>query len=234
MGAPEQNNAVIGYRELRRIVGVLGFCYPILLPAYCYLTDGCPALQPTVSAYYHTNAHDLFVGVLFSIAVFMLAYKGPEVGNPWDSRAGTAACVFALGVALFPTAIHQPSVSRWVGLVHVLAAAGLFITLALMSLLLFTRTNKGPSPGVQKIRRNRVYRICGGTILLCILIIGAYSLFGWATALPTILGLPVVYALETLSLLCFGFSWLIKGETRWTDGAARGLQGPSRGRSENG
>lgn len=212
MHVSEQQNMVMGYRQLRRIVGVLGLYYPILLAVYCKVSDGCPELQPTVSAYYHTISHDLFVGVLFSIAVFMLVYKGPDIHNHWDSRAGNAACVFALGVALFPTASDRPEISPWVGIVHGVASGALFVTLALFSLLLFTRTHKGTKPGLKKRQRNRVYRICGILILLCIALIGAYKLFGWGQALPSVLGVPVVYGLETLALLAFGFSWLVKGE----------------------
>ncbi len=211
MGSVEEQNMVLGYRELRMIVGVLGFTYPFLLPVYCIVTGNFRTPEPSVSAYYHTAAHDLFVGVLCAIAVFFFAYKGHTRENHWDSRAGNLACVFALGVALFPTAYLHPEVPQWVGRVHGVASAALFVTLACFSLFLFTKTNKSKANlGRKKKQRNFVYRFCGWLIFLCIGLIGAYKYFGWSGL--SIVGLPFVYTLEAIALVAFGSSWLIKGE----------------------
>jgi hypothetical protein len=216
-GATEQRNFAMGYRELRLLVGGLGFIYPLLLPAYCYLTGQWEGWQPTVSAYYHQACHDLFVGVLFAIAVFFVGYHGPEVSNRADDYLGDAAGVGALGVALFPTAAGHPEIPHWVGIVHGVASGVLFAILGAFSFVLFTRTRKGAKIEGQKRRRNLVYRSCGVVIWICILLIGAFNLFKLQAALPNLGFLPTVYTLETIALLAFGASWLTKAELFFPD-----------------
>jgi hypothetical protein len=59
------------------------------------------------------------------------------------------------------------------------------------------------------LQRNLVYRICGYTILASILLVPAVNLFpGISGPIPS----PVFW-LETLAIVVFGVSWLIKGET---------------------
>ena len=78
-------------------------------------------------------------GFLFSIAVFLLAYRGID----WRDRvAGIAACVFAVGVALFPTEPPPPpnptDIQKTISFFHFLFAALMFGALAFFSLYLFT------------------------------------------------------------------------------------------------
>ena len=83
---------------LRKAVGVLGAA--LLLVVGCFLLGGCEGLEDSISDYYGTGVRDVFVGILFAIAWFMFAYRGYDSG---DDFYGDLACVFALGVALFPT-----------------------------------------------------------------------------------------------------------------------------------
>lgn len=55
---------VTDYLRLRRAIGVLG----VLLPAALYARAGW---QPSISAMYHTEARDLFVGALLVIATLL-------------------------------------------------------------------------------------------------------------------------------------------------------------------
>ena len=83
---------------------------------------------------------NVFVGTLCAIAVFMLSYRG--YGRS-DDVAGDLACVFAVGVALFPTTPPgEPSqMEKLVGAIHLGFAAVFFLTLAYFSLILFTKTD---------------------------------------------------------------------------------------------
>lgn len=197
-------NPIVSYHTLRRVVGVLGMGLPIVLAIWGFALQSPPALQDSISAYYALRTRDAFVGILFTIAWFLFTYRGHE---RQDDIAGNFACVFALGVALFPCTGES-----WEKILHFGAAFGLFVVLAYFSLFLFTKS--GPTQTPRKVIRNRVYRICGLIMLACIVLIGLYSAFLQDSALAA---LKPVFWLESLALWAFGVSWFVKGETLWKD-----------------
>ena len=137
--------------------------------------------------------------MLFTIAWFLFTYRGYERK---DDVAGNLACLFALGVELFPN-----SGEDWERVVHFLSAAGLFLVLAYFSLVLFRKSGEDPTP--RKLIRNRVYVACGGSILGCVVAVGVYTWFLQDTAIA---GTKPVFWLESLALWAFGISWAVKGE----------------------
>jgi len=195
---------VVSYRRLRRVVGVLGVSMPIVLAVWGLFLLAPPHLLASISDYYGLRTRDVFVGVLFTIAWFLYTYEGYDRR---DNLAGNLACLFALGVALFPD--DGPGLEP---AVHYACAAAMFLVLAYFSLALFTRSGGNPTPA--KLVRNRVYRSCGVIILACIALIGLYKLAGSPGASG---GWRPVFWLETLALWAFGFSWFVKGETLWRD-----------------
>jgi putative copper export protein len=59
--------------------------------------------------------------------------------------------------------------------------------------------------------RNRIYRICGAAMAVCIVLMALYFI------LPGSIGGPLsrynaVFWLETIAIVSFGISWLVKGE----------------------
>ncbi len=194
----------VSYLTLRRTVGVLGVALPVLVALWGFDLCHCVRLQPSISDYYALRTRDLFVGTLFTIAWFLFAYRGYDRR---DDVAGDLACLFALGVALSPNS--GTPVERTV---HFGSALCLFLVLAYFALFLFTKTGGAPTP--QKRIRNRVYRACGATMLVCIAAIGVYFAFLQDTAVS---GLDPVFWLESLALWAFGVSWFVKGETLWKD-----------------
>ncbi len=72
--------------------------------------------------------------------------------------------------------------------------------------------------------RNRIYKGCGVTILICIALIGLYY---WRMQGTSIARFKPVFWLESFALLAFGISWFIKGETLWKD------PGPSQAATRN-
>jgi hypothetical protein len=165
---------------------------------------------------------NIFVGVLCAIALFMFAYKGYDRR---DNIAGNLACIFALGVAFFPTSVTEPLTTciplpvdnRIISTVHFVSAALLFLTLAYFSIALFTLGTTDRTR--RKRQRNRLYRICGYTILGSISLIAVYS-FYLEKKFPDLQRFDPIFWLETLALWAFGISWLTKGKTILTDPVA--------------
>jgi hypothetical protein len=195
---------VASYRMLRRVVGVLSVMLPVILAIWGFALCGCAQLQPSISDYYVLRTRDAFVGILFTVAWFLYTYRGFERK---DDIAGNLACVFALGVALFPI-----SGTRAEQIVHFTSAAALFLVLAYFSLFLFTKSRGIPSP--RKLVRNRIYRVCGVAMLVCIGLIAIYHAFLSGTAVAA---LKPVFWLEAFATWAFGVSWFVKGDTVFKD-----------------
>lgn len=90
------------YFFLRLGLGLLAFAFPVLLWTLGKVLVGTSLLE-SMSAYYHTGVRNVFVGVLFAIAFFLLLYKGFSRHEDW---ALNIAAVLAIGIAVFPTNIE--------------------------------------------------------------------------------------------------------------------------------
>ncbi len=86
------------YFFLRLGVGLLALAFPILLWALSKVLVGV-SLQESMSAYYHAGMRNVFVGVLFAIAFFLLLYKGFSRREDW---ALNIAAILAVVIAVFP------------------------------------------------------------------------------------------------------------------------------------
>jgi hypothetical protein len=175
----------------------------------------------SISAYYYTGAVTAFVGMLVALALFLFTYRGYKNKYYWaDRAAGITAAVAALGVALFPT--EAPSgvavLSWWrpaTGILHHVFAVVLFAMFAVYALWLFRMTPSGEQVPSDKRRRNMVYLVCGILIVASIIWAGVSSLRGNSIFLP-----------ESIALVAFAVSWLVKGYALTTIGnAARSLLG---------
>jgi hypothetical protein len=164
---------------------------------------------------------DVFVGALCATGVFLLSYRGYDRA---DNIAGDLACVFVVGVALFPTApaAGASAIQTFIGHVHLTLASAYFLTLAYFSLALFRKTNPNGRMTERKKQRNVVYTVCGYTILVCLALIVVCDVFFKHTALQAI---DPVFWLESAAVLAFGTSWLTKGEAILADVAHRRRSG---------
>ena len=63
--------------------------------------DGMPFVRGSLSAYYYSGARELFVGLIWAIAVFLLIYKIVEWSR--ESLLSSVAGLAAIAVAVFPT-----------------------------------------------------------------------------------------------------------------------------------
>jgi len=214
----QQDNAnqqlVISYLALRRGVGILGVCLPIVMVIGTFFVKDCKTIQPSISDFYYTRMGNFFVGCLCAVGLFLFSYKGYDRK---DKIASKLASIFAICIAFFPTGgpeassgcnyLHRNSDS-WVSTVHDITAASFFSILAYFCLFLFTIRSPNPTP--EKLMRNKIYRICGYTIIGCILFLIVY--FNVKPLQRTIRWYKPVFILETIALWAFGVSWLTKGE----------------------
>jgi hypothetical protein len=203
-----QDPLVVSYLTLRKAVGIIGCALPFVLAIGKMVSQGW-GIQSSISMYYYADMRNVFVGSLCAIGIFMMSTRGYDRS---DVIAGILASMCALGVALFPTTPDGATNCRVkvIGGMHLGFAAALFLTLAYFSLFLFTKTDPTRTPTPRKLTRNKFYRGCGWTILVCI-------------ALMLVDLIPVVKAyferckpvfwLESVAVFVFGVSWLIKGET---------------------
>ncbi|HEU4719039.1 MAG TPA: DUF998 domain-containing protein [Bacteroidia bacterium] len=218
----------ISYLELRRAIGFMGMGLPFALiigSAILHALDPgkyCTIFQGSVSCYYHSAMRNVFEGVIWLFGIFLLFYRYEKT----DTLAAKAAGICALGVANCPPFVgHCDSCcitcafdSEPVGNLHLAFAGIFFLILACMSLFLFTRTHKGKTVDrlSRKWKRNVVYRICGWTIIGCLVLIAVYMLTKRSDN-GSLQQLHPVFWLETVMLLAFGVSWIVKGDVLLKD-----------------
>ena len=217
---PTKDPRLISYNTLRITIGWLGILLPAAMIAVNFLFDDCRLIQDSNSHYYYTVSGNLFTGILCAVAMFLIAYKGFE---KIDHIATSFAGLCALGVAMFPTnksTMDSPGCividlaeNAVRNSIHIGSAALFFITLACISLFLFTKS-KGPRTK-QKEKRNKVYKVCGITIFVAIALILLYWVFG--DKLQSFDKYRPVFWLEWVALIAFGTSWLVKGELIFED-----------------
>lgn len=212
-------NPVISYKNLRRLIGILG----MLLPVICYLGGRLFAnlpLEKSISFYYYTNVRDALVGLLVGVGMFLISYNGYE---KIDSLISKVTGLAAVGIALFPCLGEIPSLGK-VGyfqldpsisnIFHVASASIFFVLLALNSIFIFTLTDDKARMTKSKKIRNSIYIFCGIIILISIIAL----LIIQATVSQNIIDEKcIVFIVETIMLEAFGISWLVKGETIFTD-----------------
>lgn len=201
---------VISYLALRKTIGFLGLLLPFILMIGGWIASGSFDVEPSISDYYYTKLGSVFVGTLSVVAMFLFAYKGYETA---DRIAGFLGCVFALGVVFFPTApCPEPEgYQKIFGYLH-FAFAGLFFTvLIFFSLVLFTKSSTSHRMTGRKKMRNTVYHVCGYIMIACILGIAVFSIWFDPEDCKVEDG-DVTFWLETIALMAFGASWLVKGE----------------------
>lgn len=140
---------------LRKIIGILGMAMPLLLFGFLYLDNGLEYPLDSISHYYYTRVSSVFVIILTLLAIFLIVYKGKD---PADFYISLLAGIFAFLVILFPsTNLSQkccdPNIKYAVTYLepdtfrknlHYTAAALFFICLSVMSLFIFTKSDKTP------------------------------------------------------------------------------------------
>jgi hypothetical protein len=224
------NDLVFSYMTLRNLIGFCGMLLPFIL---LWTTRHAPddlRVEPSISDYYYTSNGDVLVVILSVLGVFLFTYKGYNIK---ENLLSTLAAICALGVAFSPTAtkyiresfsVHTGKfvVPEIAGLeVHLLFAATFFISLAIISLVYFPKSDAeasmpSGSKRTQKDKRNLVFKISGWIMLGCMLILGLYIII--KPFKEWIGSFPFIFAMESIAIVAFGVSWITKGESLWPDG----------------
>lgn len=187
--APERPE--IDHRTMKLIVGVVAIALPILTSVFA-----ANALTSISASYYEGGwSQAIFIGFLFAIASFLLAYNGLSRN---EMLASKAASVAALGIALFPCKCIT-HVERFPH-VHEVSAAVMFLILTYFCYLFFLRAR---SKGHKQARRREViYAVCAIVMFFSVLVLAVNLLMGESgDSSRTFYG-------ETAGLLAFGVSWL--------------------------
>jgi len=205
---------IISYLTMRRIIGVLGITLPIIVVVGGFIQNGF-VVQGSISGYYYTNMRDFFVGLLCIVSLFLISYEGYE---KIDNIIANLSGIFAFGMIIFPTGMYSGKVEK-VGIflindniseyIHLVFGLLFFLALSYNSIFLFTKRQPG-NLTQRKKHRNSIYRICGIVMIVSIMCITIYTLFYRDTYLAKVY--PVMI-LESVALIAFGISWLVKGNT---------------------
>ena len=215
-----ENEMDLSYLAIRKSVGILGIVLPIILTTGTWFVCDCLPIKNSISSYYYTLSGNFLTGILCAVALFLFTYKGYNRG---DHISAIIAGIGALATAIFPTdavkganceLITKPA-SSFSDTAHFVGATLFFVTLAYMSLFLFTKSNKKKEDRKKpKRNRNRVYITCGIIMLLALVFIPILKI----TAVERIANsYKLEFCFETIALWAFGFSWLVKGETVFKD-----------------
>lgn len=188
---------MIDTKELRCTIGCLGPSLPWIAALLLW------EIPESISAtYYEARTIAPFMIILGAASFFLIWYKGYD---KQDDIINTIAGIFGFIICLFPC---QNNTMELVGtfqipqhisaIIHNVSAAIFFGLLAYNSFFLFTK--HGEHMTAEKKKRNVVYRVCG---------VGMVASFA-------ILLLPwfriQIWLVETISLSCFGLSFLTKAD----------------------
>lgn len=219
-------NTVISYLQLRQLIGVLGISLPFVLVIGSKLLADCSEIQPSISHYYYSIMHILFVGVLCVLGGFLVTYRGKSA---FENRVSNIAGAFAFCVAIFPTdfvGFKEPykgacnfigisfakQLPEYVNYIHFGSAALLFTCFSIFCMKIFQESDEGVYD-TKKKRRNRIYMTCGILIAISIASIAGIALYDRIAKVNFFPYNVIVF--ETTALLPFGFSWLLKGSLNW-------------------
>ncbi len=220
--------ALTRQNTLRIVVGLLGIALPVLLCFGLWLDTGYARPLESISHYYFTRVGGIFVIVVSLLAIFLMIYKG---NNKLDFILSTFAGVCALLLVLFPTSnidLLSPSCpvsvttlkesDFRVGL-HYFSAAIFLLSLAALSIFVFTQPDDPNHPQVlptpQKRIRNVFFVGCG-IVMVSALVIA--FLEGYLEVIELrVFGESTTFWMETVAVVSFGFSWLIKAQVFFKD-----------------
>jgi hypothetical protein len=156
----------------RALIAMLVLGFPILLVAKA-------GEQASLSAFYHTQARDWFVGLNFLTAGALLSYRGYDRGD-WTLSTIIALALVTLAVNPVPSPVHT--------------AAGLVMAVGMTAYSIRFMRGETHTPGTQqKATRNLVYAL--GTVMS-----GVVTAWVFGSTRPTLAG-------EVVLMMIFAVVW---------------------------
>lgn len=215
------------YHTIRGLVGLIA----LLIATVAAVISG--ADLGSISASYHYDSQDIFVGSLFVVSAFLGAYNGsPRLGKArWVELGAAKVASFSVFlVALFPTIgigcppdnrscapeyvrIISEGLGTEASAIHGGAAIVFFAMLFVIMLMFVVRARKKGAP-----TRAAVYLVC------CVGMIASlgFVIFARDPAQGTYGG---VFWSEFFALMFFGFGWLYSGLYEWMGERLHQLRG---------
>ncbi|WP_433077713.1 hypothetical protein ACQP1P_35270 [Dactylosporangium sp. CA-052675] len=202
------------YLLMRAVIGFIGLALPVALVLGDLALEG-GGVRGSLSEYFYTGMRDVFVGAMCVTGLFLVTYKVFE--HNLDNLLSNVAGIAALGVALFSTdrpkhatlaltPLQQRMGEAPVAIVHYTCAAVFIVCLGVISLYFGIREgNRTELPG----RRSpafwrRFHFTCAALVGIAVVFIAVTEATGALEDYALIIG-------ETLAVLGFGASWLMKG-----------------------
>lgn len=186
------------YFVLRMFIASSAIGLPVALLVWAAI-DPDLAMMGSISAFYYTPARSLLVGTLVGIGVALVAYRGyTRVSNLLLNGAG----VLVIVVALFPTEDPAFPGLTLVSAIHVVAAVGFFVLVALSIVFYGQHT-------VSSIREpalQRRYRLAYRVLVVLVLVFPALALLIFWLADPS----AALFAVEAAALWAFATFWIVK------------------------
>lgn len=209
---------VFSYRMIRGLVGLIALGIAVVTAIVSGEALG------SISASYHTDAQDLFVGLLFIISAFLGAYKGSphsETRNWIEYGSAKVASFTVFLVAIFPTETTKcglpdsscvPDYIQNIAsllyttpaTIHSLSAIVFFLMLFSI-MVVFTLRAWGKKKGAC---RSVVYAVCCLVMLISLVFVSVSR----DASLP---GYGGAFWAEFFALAAFGFGWLYSGLYEW-------------------
>lgn len=191
---PKPKHQEIDHRTLKLIVGVIAISLASLTAAFADRSI------TSISASFHEGgwSQTVFIGFLFAIAAFLMAYNGLTKVEMVLSKVASLA---ALGVAMFPCKCdtHDEIIPN----IHGISAAVMFLILAYFCYAFFRRAKVKGYP--QAELRAAIYAICGLLIVASIGVLAFDGLTG--NSISAQIERLTFYG-EAIGLVAFGVSWL--------------------------
>lgn len=192
--------------KVRIIFGGVAMALPILV-WLCGLLSS-PILQPSISAYYHTNSRDLLEGLLFwaslSLIIFAWLLRNFEKFSDW---LAFVASIFLLGVAVFPCkGGTDPNIGIFLlpqstsVVIHRIAAILFFGVMGICNLFFFKETEK---------RTLKIHYLAGFFITIANILIYLGSIIGLIRIGDS--SSTWVFWVEFTGLFWTGLCWIVKG-----------------------
>jgi hypothetical protein len=235
------NQLIVSYMFLRQTVGWIGTLLPIVLLVGNAISSTTPRPY-SISGYYYTDMRNIFVGALWALGVFLVAYAGYDDVDRWITNI---AGLGAIGVALCPTkptvctagvgvcpassVTHLSTSQQVVGDIHVVFAAVTLIALGLMALRF---AKGGMTPPRQSTMGQLRYGLgfgkpgdgsqpqqyTGDNVIYRIsgiTILSCVLLAALSNLLPASVKAqwPWLFIFEAVAVFAFGVSWFVKGRT---------------------
>jgi nitrogen regulatory protein PII-like uncharacterized protein len=204
--------------RMRNLIGVLGILLPFVL--WFFEKD----VLPSLSDYYYSSAGVFFIGVLAVFGIMLISYKGyakKEDETVSDNILTNVAGFAVLVVVLVPTEFCSDILNikpqlfshtnQTLSIVHLGSAAVFLACMGGMSFFKFPR-HATPESQLSTSDKNErlLFRTCGVIVWAALGMLFIYFLLFKFEVIKEIENM--VYIGETIAVIPFGISWLVKGK----------------------